>query len=284
MHVLVIVNPVAGSGVAKKICKEYTYFLTNAKITFSTYYTKSAEDSSGIRLAFEKSRAKIIAVIGGDGTYNLVINSIPNLMNTTFHFIPGGTGNDFVKMLYPNKLSPKQVFGKILHLSSCNEIDLWYCNEKKFLNGFGVGFDGAVARDILASKSSRWKYWKSIFKLLINYREVYIHLNGREEKVLMLAAANGSTYGGNFKVAPKAKINDGQLDVLVVGPIAPLLRFFKIPKIKKGKHLEMKICTYYTADSLKISCSEPLDAHLDGEYFSSDAITISFAGKINVLV
>ena len=95
----------------------------------------------------------------------------------------------------------------------------------------------------------------------------------------MINIANGTSYGGGFKVAPKASIADGKLDLNVVGKIAALKRFYYVPIIEQGKHLELSFIQYYQTGKVKISSPFLLSAHTDGEHFEASEFVIECLPK-----
>jgi diacylglycerol kinase family enzyme len=83
----------------------------------------------------------------------------------------------------------------------------------------------------------------------------------------MLSAANGQTYGGGFKVAPKASVTDGLLDIITVKKISLFNRLKYLPVIEKGRHLDRSIpfVHYEQTNELVIQSDHLLQAHLDGD-------------------
>jgi diacylglycerol kinase family enzyme len=89
----------------------------------------------------------------------------------------------------------------------------------------------------------------------------------RSDQPTMLAAfANTPIYGGGMKIAPQAKMDDGLLDVCIVGAVAPfrLLRLF--PSVYSGHHLSIPEVEYFQASRVRVETDHPLDVYADGEY------------------
>ena len=95
----------------------------------------------------------------------------------------------------------------------------------------------------------------------------------------MINIANGKAYGGGFKVAPKASITDGLLDLNIAGEIAAFKRLYYIPIIQKGKHLELSFIQYHQTNKAQIKSAVSLPAHIDGEYFTTDNFIIKCLPK-----
>jgi diacylglycerol kinase (ATP) len=87
-----------------------------------------------------------------------------------------------------------------------------------------------------------------------------------DRRTLLAAFANTPLYGGGMKIAPHAKMDDGLLDICVVGAVkrVRLLRFF--PTVYRGRHLEVPEVEYFQAARVRVETDHPLDVYADGEY------------------
>ena len=129
-----------------------------------------------------------------------------------------------------------------------------------------------------------WYFFGSgVFNLKTSWQQISDHniFNGKriEQYCLMLNIANGKTEGGGFKIAPNASIDDGKLDLTLVGEISSLKRLFYLSAIEKGKHLNLKEVQYHHTDKIEIYSSGILPAHMDGEYFSANQFKIECSPK-----
>jgi diacylglycerol kinase family enzyme len=91
--------------------------------------------------------------------------------------------------------------------------------------------------------------------------------NSRSDQPTVLAAfANAPLYGGGMKIAPQAKMDDGLLDVCIVGAVGRfrLLRVF--PTVYSGNHLNVPEVQYFQAQRVWVETEHPLDVYADGEY------------------
>ena len=154
------------------------------------------------------------------------------------------------------------------------EINIGECNGKKFINGLGIGFDGWVAKK--ANAGAKWipvflKYNLAILRGLFTYRSFYTSLG----QSLIIAIANGPTYGGGFRVAPGANPTDGLLELWQIKPIPVLKRPYFLSLIKKGGHADKPgPYSHQTLKEITIQCHKILPAHLDGEYFEAERFEV----------
>ncbi len=88
----------------------------------------------------------------------------------------------------------------------------------------------------------------------------------KSQPTLLAAFANTPTYGGGMKIAPRAQMDDGLLDVCVIGDVDPLKLFCMFPTVYFGRHLNIREVDYFSAAHLRIETEHPLDVYADGEY------------------
>jgi diacylglycerol kinase (ATP) len=221
-------------------------------------------------------------IIGGDGTVNHFINQY-SAIQLPLAVFAGGTGNDFHWMLY-GEIDMEQQVEKILDADP-KFIDAGVCNGKLFLNGIGIGFDGAIVHDLQGKKKSAGKtsYLLSILKNVLWWREkhctIELHDQEIEQDCFMISVANAKRYGGGFHVAPKATIDDGLLDVSIIGRIPPIKRIKYLPIVEKGKHLDQPFVRYEHVDKIKIISRVKIHAHMDGEYLHDEVFDIEVLPK-----
>lgn len=266
--IAIVYNNNAGKGKAIIIANHLEQKLERLKISFSVFENTLPEN-------FDKYSN--VWLVGGDGTLNFFINKYPE-GNIPIALFKGGTGNDFAWKLYNNK-TVDEYFDIALD-GVPKKVDAGICNGKYFINGVGIGFDGEVVNAMSADKflPGHLAYLLTVLKKILFYREKEITIETENktwnEKLFMLTVANGSRYGGGFLVAPYAMINDGELDIVVIKQIAPFLRFFHLPKVQKGKHLNLSFVEITKSKKIKVKSEKILIAHLDGELMKSNQFNI----------
>ena len=87
-----------------------------------------------------------------------------------------------------------------------------------------------------------------------------------DRPTLVAAFANAPSFGGGMRIAPRAKMDDGLLDICIVGAVSPsrLLRLF--PSVYSGHHLSIPEVEYFQASRVRVETEAPLDVYADGEY------------------
>ena len=272
-HIALVCNPTPGNKKALRVADSIAVLLAGMDIRHSIFSHVWPQGWDSITEVW---------IIGGDGTINQFINHYPAIQLPLAVFA-GGSGNDFHWMLYGNADIEQQV-EKILDAEP-QFIDAGICNGRLFLNGVGIGFDGAIVHDLEGKKKFAGKvsYFISILKNVLGWREKYctIEMQNRkiEQNCFMISVANAKRYGGGFHVAPKATIDDGLLDVSIIGRIPPIKRIKYLPVVEKGKHLNQTFVQYEQVNKVNISSPVKIHAHMDGEYLHEEVFEIEILPK-----
>ncbi|GEM_PF-456190 len=267
-RIFVVANPGAGHKKIEEVLRELVDFASSKDYDYDVYLT--AKNRNGLKTVkenFEEAHSDLV-ILGGDGTINEAINGLT--LDRPVGIVPCGSANDFCKNIKVGQTIEQQIQTAIN--GKKRQIDLGLCGERKFINGVGIGFDGQIVADIARSTRNLrgpFKYYYHVFRILAAYqsKETGYHFNDVDEskKLLLLTIANGTTFGGSFKLNPNAVIDDGLLDVCVIEKINPLLRFLNIPRLKSGSHIKLKQVNIHQTTEIKIDEQPLLNAHVDGE-------------------
>jgi diacylglycerol kinase (ATP) len=267
-NIAVLVNPLPGNHRATAVAEKIDLLLLGMSVQHKVF----DQQWPAVLDSFSD-----IWIVGGDGTLNFFINHYPGV-KIPLSIFPGGTGNDFHWMLYGSSTLEQQV--EMVLTVAPRLVDAGLCNGRIFINGIGIGFDGAIVKSLLGKKKRAGKtsYLLSILKNIIWFKEFTVKVNLFKEvstgKCFMISIANARRYGGGFNVSPKSEVDDGLLDIMIVKQISPLKRLRYLPVIEKGNHLELPFIDYKLSTAVTIYTSQPVDAHADGEYFSAQEFKI----------
>lgn len=269
--IALVSNPTSGKAIA--IAGNISLLLSGMDIRHSVFTSEWPQSWEGFSEVW---------IVGGDGTLNFFINQYPQIQ-LPLSIFAGGTGNDFHWMLYGQTTLEQQVENMLEAKPFMT--DAGTCNGELFLNGIGIGFDGAIVKDLVGKKKfpGKTSYLISILKNISGYREKNIELKMPGEVIkqdcFMISVANAARYGGGFKVAPRALLTDGLLDINIVGAISLWKRLRYIPVIEKGEHLGLPFIQYRHARQVIIRALNSLPAHRDGEYFEAKEFDIHLLPK-----
>lgn len=204
--------------------------------------------------------------------------------------IPTGTGNDFVKNYLTKNTIDEAV--QVAKKGTSKLVDVWQCNDKLFIHGLGIGFDGQVVESMLKRKTifkGFLAYYYHVLRLLFTYREkeFIMTTNGVETTFpcFMITVGNSTTFGGGFKITPKAKINDGLLDVCAISKVPVWLRPSYLKTVENGTHLHLQYVNYFNTNKLNIQTPQVVAGHIDGElFYGKEFEIIKHTKQLNIIL
>ncbi|MCB2290458.1 YegS/Rv2252/BmrU family lipid kinase [Clostridium sp. CS001] len=214
---------------------------------------------------------RYILIAGGDGTVDNVVNLIKEKkIDLPIAILPSGTANDFARYIgMPQDV--EEACNQILK-SEVKKIDIGTINDKYFLNVASTGLFTDISQKIdsnLKNAIGKLAYYVKGIEQLPNFRKLKIKVNSAEftfdgDMYLMLVF-NGQT-AGNLKLAYKARVDDGLLDVIIIkaGIMKNILNIFI--KMLRSEHLEdVEGIIYFKTNRLEIECFEDIVTDIDGE-------------------
>ena len=288
MKYFFVANPVAGSGEGIEVIKKALETLPE-KDQCSFYLTKGVQDATAfVKKTIAENPGEKLRFIacGGDGTISEVFNGAIGAENVSVSCYPCGSGNDFVKAF-----GGAGRFSDIEGLIRAEErpLDLLKVGERYSNNVVNFGFDTTVAITVNEDREktghgSKSSYTKGIVKALIksmkNKAKIYAdgELLNPEGVFMLCTVANGQYVGGSFKCAPRARTDDGLIEVCLVKTISRLRVPAIIGKYTEGKHLDdpsMKdIVVYRQAKKVEVDAPEGFAYSLDGEIIYENHFTV----------
>ena len=266
--IALLCNPLAGSGRSLKLAGRVMEMLQEREIPVD-YFDNSWPS--------ELEKYTSVWIVGGDGTLNYFINKYPEVKLPLVLF-RGGTGNDVHWLLY-REMDLDQQFEVALNAKS-RMVDAGRCNEKLFINGIGIGFEGEIARATSGKKKlpGKTSFMMAVLRKIFFYRSqsYVINIKGAriEGKKLMISVTNGKRAGGGFYVAPTADPADGMLDLVTIEKMDPLNRLRYLPVIEKGRHMQKPFVFHKRVSTVTIESEEILAVHADGEFFPAKKLEI----------
>ena len=241
-------------------------------------YTKKTGDAQYLAKKIPDEECVFFSV-GGDGNLNEVLNGIAKSENKILGNIPTGSGNDFDKTL-------KQYQNGILN------IDLGKINNRFFINVACLGLDADVANNISFIRKKKWipvsqRYNASLVYSYFKYKFKDLKITMGETQVenscTILAVGNGQYYGGGFRIAPHALLEDGMFDIYFVEKLPKPKIIPILIKLLRGKHENSEYVTRFSGNKIIIDTDELCTFNVDGEKMTSNHFEIiNIPGGIKV--
>ena len=272
---LVVCNSSAGKGKGSILADDFIKLLSNSGLENKLIDCDTfAETKMLLEKEIQTNRYNYLIAVGGDGLVNLCLQLVAE-KPICLGVIPAGTGNDFARATGFNGKSVDEIFS-IVSRSKPVKIDLGKAvsadESKWFVQVLSTGFDAIV--NSLANKMTwprgKSKYTIATILILSRFKSIpyMVEIDGRifEQNAMLLAVANGESYGGGMRICPGASNSDGIFDVLIVRPVTKIVLLTIFPKVFKGNHIPHPKIDVYKGKYIKIS--SPTVAYADGEFVS----------------
>jgi len=280
LRLRVIYNPAGGRGRAARRMAEVQRHLLALGASVETYATTSADDLA--RAAAEASRdgsVDRVVICGGDGSVHHAVRDF-DLERGTFAVLPLGSGNDFAGSC--NVPRDVRRACEIAVRGETREVDVALANGIRYLGVAGLGFDSEVNE---YANSIHWLggsfvYVYATLRLLPRFQPHRVSIDGAPPSPLMfVAVGNSHQYGGGIRIAPDAKLDDGQLDACIVRETSRFQLLMTMPRAYSGKHVKSDFIEIRRAPSFSFDAEETLKVYGDGEFMTTTPVRFGVEGR-----
>lgn len=268
-----LVNPAAGNGRARHLAERaYAALRTIGPVKM----VESTRPRDEVRLATDASRdnARALVVLGGDGSVSHAARGlIAAQSETPLGILAAGTGNDFAKSLGV-PAHDYLAMARLIASGASQVIDAGEIDSVPFVNAAGFGFDVDVLQRTKDPRRSRLLrgttlYVVTALQQLFRYRGFSASVaplhQGASREWLTVVFANGQWFGGAFRIAPDALLNDGALDVVGIADAPALTRVHLFARALRGAHTRhAAVCTARDAEFVITFATRP-HFQADGE-------------------
>lgn len=280
MKATVIVNPIAGPGRTATIgaCVDLIKsVLATHHCEAEVRITTGPDDANRFATEAVAAKVDVVAAWGGDGTVNGAAAGVAGT-GIPLAIIPGGSGNGLARDL-SIPFDAAQAL-TIAATGKVRAIDAGELHGSLFFNVAGVGLDARIAGRLATTGHRRglMGYVLATVSELRSYESCAysisnaIDADGRpitgelvDHRAMFIALANSRQYGSGAQIAPKALLDDGQMEVVVVEPMSAIQIARQLPAFFGGRLQEGPGIVMRSAASMEISCGEPIPFHVDGE-------------------
>lgn len=281
-----IVNPIAGKGNAPLTNEELEpYFIKGVHdltIKVSEYKAHATE----LTQESISQKADVIVACGGDGTINEVATCLIG-KNIALGIVPMGSGNGLASNLKIPKNRRKAL--EIIRDRHEERIDVGRINGRYFFSNTGVGFDASLIKHYESSEKRTLLGY--IRACALTFRDIkrnepqMIGVNGEDPMInpFIVLISNSNEMGYKLSLTPKASLQDGLLDVLVIKKIGRLKMLWLGMLILIRKVHWLKESKSFQTKELKLERKQAtfFDTQVDGEHhhINTNEITVSLLEK-----
>ena len=264
-----VINPVSGQGRGTTVGTYVAGYLNQHAIDFTIVTGNSSIAlSDHLRTFISKNPdCEGVIAVGGDGLMHIALQLVvPSQI--PFTIIPAGTGNDFVRTLGWDLEAIDKQLNQVI-TTAPSPIDLGLVDGEWFGAILSTGFDSVVNEkaNTMSWPKGPMKYNAAIAIELPRFkpRHYEITLDDRtiSTEAMLIAVANGRSYGAGMLVCPNANISDGLFDVMVLHPISKF-EFMKVfPQVFAGTHISHPAVEIVRSKNVRIESKAV--AYSDGE-------------------
>lgn len=274
-NIVFLSNPISGGAKKDTALKQVEETCKQQSIQFEILPTVASGNYDFLKTKIHEEHITDVVIIGGDGSVNQVVQSL-GTEKVRFGIIPFGSGNGFAFAAGIPKNITKAL--NIILDGKSSVVDAFKVNEQFSCMLSGVGFDAKVAHDF-ATKSSRGliTYTQqsiiNFFKAHPYQFEVSVDGISFFTEAFFISVANANQFGNNVTIAPKASLNDGMLDVVIVQKMNKAKLPFAILKQLRGNNkmqqlvedMSKKNILYFQTNKITINNIKHAPLHIDGE-------------------
>ncbi|MEQ1852300.1 MAG: diacylglycerol kinase family protein [Chthoniobacteraceae bacterium] len=279
--IAIIFNPKARSEKSGGLAEELRRLAPDAALRM----TEQAGDARRLAAEAAGQGFRVVVAAGGDGTVNEVANGLAGT-GVALGVLPVGTMNVFAKEHdLPERMDHAW---EVIRDGRTRAIDLLAANSQHFLQLAGVGLDAQVV------KETTWESKMNLGPLsyLINAAHIaartpprlVIEAGGATTEGSLVLIGNGRFYGAKLVLFPKAKADDGLLDVLVFKNLGYLDIARYLTGVLIGRHTGMDDVEYFQVAEARVRSSEEVPVEVDGELSGTLPVTFRVAGKLTICV
>ena len=236
-NIAFIINPVSGSketqSAKKKLPKLIMQTLDKDQWLPNIAFTEYAGHATELAHQYARMGFDAVVAVGGDGTVNEVARGLVEgtkydvqcTKGTALGIIPMGSGNGFARHLNI-PIKPQKALEMINH-SEPISVDYGLANGKLFVSTCGTGFDAVIADHFAGSNKRGFStYLQNILHDVFSYTPETYHIVGDgldvTHKAFLITFANANQWGYEALIAPKASVQDGKMDIMLMSSHAIL--------------------------------------------------------------
>jgi diacylglycerol kinase (ATP) len=273
--IIYLINPIAGTKGKSSLLELISRKTKECKIDFEIIHTNAAGDYDFLKQKIKKERITDTVICGGDGTVSAVAAALIGIP-VNIGIIPMGSGNGLALAAKIPKQSSKAL--DIILEGKASFIDGFYINNNFSCMLCGLGFDALVAHEFAKQKKRGLQTYIKIgainfFKTNSYSFEIKSKNKSLSVDAFFISIANGNQFGNNFTIAPKASLQDGLIDIVIVKKMSKFLLPFSILNQITGMnamhnlndYADKKHIIYFQTSALTIHNINNAPLHIDGD-------------------
>ena len=283
----VLVNPASAGGKARLALPRIQATLDRLGAPHRTVTTRSIEHA-GEEAARAADRGETVAAVGGDGLLRPLAGALKD-RDSALALIPCGRGNDLARVLgIPRDVAEAT---RIAVDGAERLLDVAEADGTPYMGIASLGFDSDANRIANEAKLIRGDavYLYAALRTLAAWRpagfSVTVDGKRHDRSGYTVAVGNSRAYGGGMLLLPHAELDDGRLDVLIIGRCSKLTFLRGLPKVFRGAHLRYPYVETLRGEVVEVAADRPFVVYADGDPIADTPVTMRVERRcLNVIV
>jgi len=267
---VIIINPISGGASPREARARAQLALAVVDAhgdPVEVLMTEAVGHARELAKAAVRRGARLVLAWGGDGTINEVVSALA-FDDVPLGIVPAGSGNGLARELGVHS-RPERAIADALQAVP-RAMDLGEIDGRLFANVAGIGFDAHIAsRFATATRRGFVGYTGITLRALRSYAPQHyrITIDGVETShlAILVTIANSAQFGNNARIAPGARVDDGELDLVVVEERSRIATICQVPRLFNGTANRRRGCTNRRIRAVTIESEQPMAYHVDGE-------------------
>jgi diacylglycerol kinase (ATP) len=270
MSTVIIINPISG-GVSPRAARARAQLALAVVDAHGdpaeVLMTEAVGHARELAKSAVRRGARLVMAWGGDGTISEVASALA-FDEVPLGIVPAGSGNGLARELGVS-LRPERAIADALQAVP-RPIDLGELDGHLFANIAGIGFDAHIAsRFAAATRRGFIGYAGITARALTTYvpQRYRVTTGGVEtaHRAILVTIANSAQFGNNARIAPGARVDDGELDLVVMEERSRFGTLCRMPRLFDGTVGQVRGCTIRRVREVTIEADAPMTYHVDGE-------------------
>jgi diacylglycerol kinase (ATP) len=287
-EITLLTNPTAGKGRGARVRDVALSLLDGAGWQVRSLEGRDADEAGDLARKAAVDGTEAMVVCGGDGLVHLAIQALAGT-DVPLGVLPAGTGNDAARAV---GIPVKDTAAAVARLIAWQPrtIDLARSGERWYFTVLAAGFDAVVNEraNRMTWPRGQMRYNLATLAELRTFEPLHYELDldgePRQLRATLVAIGNGPSFGGGLRIAEGAILDDGLLDVVVIGPVTKPELVRTYPKLFNGTHVDHPQFSRHRVRKVTVACPG-IVGYADGERYGALPLTVECVPKaLQVLV
>ena len=270
MSTVIIINPISGGASPRqaRLRAQIALAVVDAHgDPVEVLLTEGVGHARELAKSAVRRGALLVLAWGGDVTINEVASALA-FDEVPLGIIPAGSGNGLARELGV-ALRPERAIADALQAVP-RPMDVGEIDGRLFANIAGIGFDAHVAGQFAsATRRGFVGYARITARALTGYVPLTYRITTggvqTEARAILVTIANSAQFGNNARIAPGARVDDGELDLVVMQERSRFTTLRHMPRLFNGTVDRIPGCTIRRIREVTIESDQPMAYHVDGE-------------------